>query len=119
VLLDPNTLSAEHVRWRLSATRTARLAYATSASVGLADVHCATWTAARPARLIEWSKFSNASWRKDGSGFYYSRYDAPPPADYTGANYYQKLYFHRMGEPQASDLLVYERQTRRSGFNAT
>ncbi len=27
--------------------------------------------------LVKWSKFSDASWLKDGSGFYYSRYDEP------------------------------------------
>jgi prolyl oligopeptidase len=29
--------------------------------------------------LVKWSKFSGAAWLKDGSGFYYSRYDAPRP----------------------------------------
>ncbi len=70
--------------------------------------------------LIEWSKFSGAAWRKDDSGFYYARYDAPVPGqDYTGANYYQKLYFHRLGEPQAQDTLVYERPDQKEwGFSA-
>ena len=27
--------------------------------------------------LIDWVKFSNTSWKKDGSGFFYSRYDKP------------------------------------------
>ena len=26
----------------------------------------------RPGRLVEWSKFSGAAWRRDGSGFYYA-----------------------------------------------
>src|SRR5512133_3074839 len=26
---------------------------------------------------VKWSKFSGAAWKKDGSGFYYSRYAAP------------------------------------------
>lgn len=38
--------------------------------------------------VIEWSKFSGAAWRKDGSGFYYMRYDAPEPGqDYAGTDY--------------------------------
>ena len=30
--------------------------------------------------MVEWSKFSQASWLKDGSGFFYEGYD-PPAAD--------------------------------------
>jgi prolyl oligopeptidase len=54
--------------------------------------------------------FSGVSWTPDGKGFFYSRYDEPPPDEkYTGTNYYQKLYFHRLGTPQSADRLVYER----------
>jgi len=49
---------------------------------------------------IQWVKFSNASWTKDGKGFYYSRYDEPKPGEQLkGINYFQKLYFHRVGAP--------------------
>ncbi len=59
---------------------------------------------------IEWSKFSGASWLKDGSGFYYSRYAAPETGTaLQGANYNHKLYFHKLGTPQSADTLVYER----------
>lgn len=62
-----------------------------------------------PDRL-EWIKFSGVSWRRDGSGFYYSRYDAPRAGEqFTGVNYYQKLYFHRLGDDQSQDELVYQR----------
>jgi prolyl oligopeptidase len=60
---------------------------------------------------IQWVKFSGGSWKKDGSGFFYSRYDAPASADQLKeANYFHKLYFHRLGDPQAKDVLVYERK---------
>lgn len=60
--------------------------------------------------VIQWVKFSGASWKKDGSGFYYSRYDAPQPGEtYTAANYYHKLYFHKLGTPQSEDRLIYKR----------
>jgi prolyl oligopeptidase len=60
---------------------------------------------------IEWVKFSGASWAKDGSGFYYSRYDAPKSADVLeGKNEFQKLYFHKLATPQAEDTLIYERK---------
>jgi prolyl oligopeptidase len=59
---------------------------------------------------LEWSKFGSASWRKDGSGFYYSKYDPPKPGlSLKSANEYQKLYFHRLGAPQSDDALVYTR----------
>jgi prolyl oligopeptidase len=68
---------------------------------------------------LKWVKFSRVSWTPDGKGFYYSRYDEPPPGEqYTGTNYYQKLYFHRLGEPQEKDALVYKRDDEKEwGFN--
>src|SRR5262245_45056269 len=59
---------------------------------------------------IRWVKFSNASWTRDGKGFYYSRYDEPKEGDtLKGANYFHKLYFHRLGSAQSEDVLVYHR----------
>ena len=60
---------------------------------------------------VQWAKFSDASWKKDGSGFFYSRYDAPASAEQLKqANYFHKLYFHKLGAPQSDDPLVYERK---------
>ena len=69
---------------------------------------------------LEWSKFSGAAWAHDNSGFYYCRYPAPAEGEaYQGANYNQKLYFHRLNTPQSSDTLVYERPDRPEwGFGA-
>jgi prolyl oligopeptidase len=59
---------------------------------------------------LRWVKFSGASWAKDGSGFYYSRYDAPAEGEeLQQVNYYQKLCFHALGTPQEADVLVCER----------
>lgn len=59
---------------------------------------------------IEWAKFTGIAWNKAGTGFYYSRYDAPEGGDeLEGVNYFQKLWFHRVGTPQSEDVLVYER----------
>jgi prolyl oligopeptidase len=63
----------------------------------------------RPDHL-RWIKFSSASWTKDGTGFYYSRFPEPQPGeDLKGTNYFHKLYFHRLGTPQQEDVLIYER----------
>ncbi len=59
---------------------------------------------------LRWIKFSGVSWLNDGTGFFYSRYDEPKPGqELTAANYYQKLYFHKIGTPQSEDVLIYER----------
>ncbi len=59
---------------------------------------------------LDWIKFSGASWLKDGSGFFYSRYDEPKGENKLRAQVYnQKLFFHKLGTPQAEDKLVYER----------
>ena len=59
---------------------------------------------------VKWVKFSGASWTPDGKGFFYSRYDEPGEGNkMAAANYYQKLYYHRIGSPQSDDRLVYER----------
>jgi prolyl oligopeptidase len=58
---------------------------------------------------INWAKFSGASWSKSNEGFYYSRYDEPKGEnEYQSANYYHKLYYHRLGTPQSQDKLVYD-----------
>ncbi len=59
---------------------------------------------------LKWIKFSGASWTKDGKGFYYGRFPEPKPGeDLKGANYHQKLYYHKLGTPQSDDSLIYER----------
>jgi prolyl oligopeptidase len=69
--------------------------------------------------VLEWVKFSRASWAKDGSGFYYSRYAQPTEGQaLTGLNEFQKLYFHKLGTRQSDDVLVYERRDHRDwGFH--
>ena len=58
---------------------------------------------------LRWTKFTAASWTKDGAGFYYSRFDEPTGEALKEANYYQKLYYHRLGDPQSEDALIYKR----------
>jgi len=56
---------------------------------------------------IRWVKFSGAAWH--GRGFYYSGYDKPAPGDELKAkNEYQKVFYHRLGDPQEKDALVWE-----------
>ena len=66
---------------------------------------------------LEWAKFSGASWTKDSKGFFYSRYDEPDgKMQLQAANYFQKIYYHRIGTEQARDELVYERKDEKDWF---
>ncbi len=59
---------------------------------------------------LKWVKFSSVSWTADNRGFFYCRYDEPvKDLEFQGANYFQKLYYHRVGTPQPEDELVYFR----------
>ena len=56
---------------------------------------------------LEWVKFSGAAWK--GDGFYYSRYDAPVKGkEFSNVNEYHKVYYHKLGDNQSKDELVYE-----------
>ena len=56
---------------------------------------------------LKWVKFSGISFK--GNGFYYSRYDAPTQGkELSKKNEYHKVYFHKIGEDQSKDVLVYE-----------
>lgn len=56
---------------------------------------------------ITWAKFTDAAWQ--GDGFYYSAYDAPSKGkEFSNVNEHHKIYYHKLGEPQENDRLVYE-----------
>jgi len=81
--------------------------------------------------VLERIKFSSVAWAKDGSGFYYARFDrsarldrsalvdrgpgesdtdlGAEPEKLEDVNRFQKLYFHRLGDPQEKDELIYHR----------
>ncbi len=57
--------------------------------------------------LIQYTKFTEVSWARDGSGFYYSRY--PQGSDGSGDDQRQAvIYFHRLGDPQERDRLIFQ-----------
>lgn len=70
---------------------------------------------------LKWIKFSGTSWTKDNQGFYYSRYDEPnEQTKLEDVNYYQKLYYHRLGTEQAEDILIYHRPDQKEwGFDGS
>lgn len=60
---------------------------------------------------LQWIRFTLASWREDESGFFYSGSE-PPPADevYKAPVTKRSIRFHRLGDAQANDAVIYDRQ---------
>ncbi|MEZ4806147.1 MAG: prolyl oligopeptidase family serine peptidase [Flavobacteriales bacterium] len=57
--------------------------------------------------VLNWAKFSGVAWYKDG--FFYSRYPEPKKGtELSGASKFQKVYYHKVGDPQSKDALVWE-----------
>jgi prolyl oligopeptidase len=112
VALDPNTLSKDGTvaLSGLAPSRDGKLLAYGIAGAG------SDWQAWRVRDLatgqdlpdrVEWVKFSRATWTPDSKGFFYSRYDEPKAGTaLTGANYFQKLFYHRIGTPQSADQPV-------------
>ena len=59
---------------------------------------------------IERTKWSTVAWLHDESGFYYTRYPAPGEPNYDSTqpeSYFPRVFFHRVGAPSVSDVLVW------------
>ena len=69
---------------------------------------------------LRWIKFSSLTWAPDGSGFWYSRFPEPEAGQtFQQTNTNQAIYFHRIGDPQSADRLVYATPDRPTlGHNA-
>ena len=114
VLLDPNILSADGtVALKNTATSEDGHYLAYGLSAGGSDWEDWYVLDADSGKKLDdhlaWVKFSNVSWRRDGTGFYYSRFDEPKGEKLKAVNQFQKLYFHRLGTKQDADVLVYQR----------
>jgi prolyl oligopeptidase len=126
VLIDPNTLSKDGTV-ALSGTDITDDGKLMAYGLAVAGSDWQQWkvrdieTGKDLSDDVQWVKFSGGSWKKDGSGFFYSRYDAPASADQLKqANYFHKLYFHKLGTPQTDDVLTYERKDHKDwNFNGT
>jgi len=125
LLLDPNTLAADGTVALAGAAVSPDgklLAYATAASgsdwneIRVRDIE----TGRDLVDHVQWVKFSSTAWTHDGKGFFYSRYDEPKEATrLADVNYFQKLYYHKIGTPQSADTLVYDRPDEKEwGFHA-
>lgn len=115
VLIDPNVLSTDGTV-ALSGTSASDdgryLAYSLSTSGSdWQELHVRDVNTGRDlSDVVRWVKFSGISWTHDNKGFFYSRYDEPTAGNkMTNANKLHKLYYHRVGQPQSRDQLIYDR----------
>lgn len=115
VLIDPNRLSPDgSVELSLFSPSPDGKRYAYGLSQGGSDwvtVYVRDFASGQNTRdTVRWVKFSDASWTKDGKGFFYSRYPAPPKGkEIQTALKNQTLYYHRLGTRQSADAKIYAR----------
>jgi prolyl oligopeptidase len=115
VLLDPNVLSADGtvaLSGQAASDNGRYLAYSISTSGSdWQEVHVRDVNTGRDLPdVLKWVKFSGLSWTHDDKGFFYSRYDEPTSGNkMTNVNRNHKIYYHRVGRPQSSDELIYDR----------
>lgn len=123
VFLDPNTFSED------GTTSLATLSFSKDGSIaayaiseGGSDWRKIIVIDAETKKVLEEPlinvKFSGVSW-KGNEGFYYSSYDKPDGSELSAKTDQHKLYFHKLGEPQSKDQVVFggtEEQKRRYVF---
>jgi prolyl oligopeptidase len=126
VLLDPNVLSSDGTVALVGASPTqdgALLGYSLSRSgsdrqeLYVRDVATGKDL---PDKVL--AKFTAVVWTPDKAGFYYTRFPQPGSVPAGDENYFAKVYFHRLGESQDKDALVFERPERKEviwGANLT
>ncbi|MGO2243002.1 MAG: prolyl oligopeptidase family serine peptidase [Halomonas sp.] len=57
---------------------------------------------------VNWVRFTQIIWKKDASGFIYSRFPEPEGGANSAASIADHaIYFHALGTPQSSDLLIH------------
>lgn len=112
VFLDPNTLSDDGTVALTGLTMShdgKYVAYTISRSGSdWTEIFVVDAATAKPLPdHIEWAKFTNAAWYKDG--FFYSAYDRPVEGkEFSNANENHRIYYHKMGTPQSADTIAFE-----------
>ncbi len=112
VFIDPNTLSDDGTVALTGVTMSQDgkyTAYTISRSGSdWTEIFVIDTATGKPlADHIEWAKFTDAAWWKDG--FFYSAYDRPEAGkEFSNANENHRIYYHKIGTPQEADRLVFE-----------
>jgi prolyl oligopeptidase len=112
VLVDVNQLAADGtvaLDWWFPSEDGRYVAYGTSASGSEESTLKVIDTASGKLLpdTIERTRFASVAWKKDNSGFYYSRHpkkgDVPPGEEV----YHVKIFYHTMGTDSAADPLIF------------
>ena len=113
VLIDPNTFPDDRRSFSGSIITDDGTLMAWLTNTSGSDWQTVHFTDLETGEALEdtlfWLK-GGVSWNADDSGVYYTLYDLPDEGEeYTQENRNQKLLFHRLGTPQETDSLVYQR----------
>ena len=112
VFIDPNKVSTEGTTaiTLLSFSADNKYVAFSQAEAGLdwQEIHVMEIATKRKLPdVLDWIKFSGASWYKDG--LFYSRYPAPEnTSKKSGKNKNHQVYYHKLGTTQSEDQLIYE-----------
>src|SRR5438876_314694 len=111
-LVDVNQLAADGtvaLDWWFPSENGKYVAYGTSASGSEESTLRVVETANGKVLpdTLERTRFSSVAWKKDNSGFYYSRHpkkgDVPPGEEV----YHVKIFYHKLGSDPAKDPLIF------------
>jgi prolyl oligopeptidase len=109
VLLDPNTLSADGTA-AVSSVAVSDDGRSLAYSISVAGSDWQTWrvraveSGTDIGDLVEWSKFSSAAWREDGSGFYYCAPERPQAGtEFLAELGLRRIMYHQIGADQGDD----------------
>jgi len=113
VVIDPNTLSADGTAALSSYYYTpdgSLLAYGVSLhGSDEQEIHIRNVeTGEDYAEVLKWCRFAAVAWHPDRSGFYYDRFPERGSVPEEDRVKYNRVYWHKLGTPQAEDKLVYE-----------
>jgi prolyl oligopeptidase len=62
--------------------------------------------------VLQWVKFASIAWTAGGEGFYYLRFPEPGRVAHDDEQYFGRIYFHRLGDAQSQDPLIFAHPVR-------
>ena len=114
LVIDPNTWSADGTTamdWWAPSENGDFVAYGKSekgSERGVLFIRNVLTGADLPDAIPE-TRYPEPAWLNDNSGFFYTRHPAPgtvPPGD---EDYYEKVFFHKLGDDPKNDKLIFHR----------
>jgi prolyl oligopeptidase len=112
VLLDPNTFSTNGTTalstWSVS-KNAKYIAYALShKGSDWKEIKIKEIDGKELSETLHWAKFTDLSWNKESTGFFYTRYPQSGEYPIEEENSHNKIYFHKIGTSQDEDILIHE-----------